>query len=113
MSSKTKENIAFCIGMLAAFYAVCAVFGLTCLIWIAVHNGPSIRDYLLAPMLALVVGTPVAILSFRYRRTLRRIEAGACPSCGYDLRATPDRCPECGTIPAKKDVMAKRSITDF
>jgi len=49
---------------------------------------------LVVPMLWL------ALMCFRARQRANRIAGHICVSCGYDLRATPDRCPECGTTPA-------------
>ncbi|HEX4794692.1 MAG TPA: hypothetical protein VH370_12905 [Humisphaera sp.] len=54
--------------------------------------------FLIAHSIPYLLG---AMLGARKRRVDRR--KGCCQSCGYDLRATPTRCPECGTIPANDE----------
>jgi hypothetical protein len=51
--------------------------------------------YWLLQGVALVAATP-GVIAFGIRRRTRRADPNRCRWCGYDLRATPERCPECG-----------------
>jgi hypothetical protein len=55
----------------------------------------------LIPLWSVVLLTAIlpwfaTVLIARRRRTRGRLSAGCCSACGYDCRATPLRCPECG-----------------
>jgi hypothetical protein len=58
--------------------------------------------YLLIPYWFAALATTIlpGLWALRWwgRRHARVV--GLCRSCGYDLRATPDRCPECGEVPS-------------
>jgi hypothetical protein len=78
---------------------------------IGVRYGPKNRAYGLAgyyfvglsfywlmPLCLVIPSLWVA----RRRREHRLGRMGGCLHCGYDLRATPERCPECGAVPTAK-----------
>jgi hypothetical protein len=67
-----------------------------------VAAGPaSVDSYrvIVVPLAYLFVPAAVAPAVWTWARQRRRMHArsGRCVRCGYDLRATPGRCPECGT----------------
>jgi len=73
--------------------------------WYEYRRPDGIRSITaIAPFWSLALAAAVlplasATLRLRSRRQRRNNKsAGLCPVCDYDLRATPHRCPECGTL---------------
>jgi hypothetical protein len=78
--------------------------------WVS-HPNRSVRDAgtveISVPLWVLISATAVMPLAALARRRLRiAARVGACAFCGYDLRATPERCPECGKVPSAAKVKA-------
>jgi hypothetical protein len=77
--------------------------------WSAAVNLPVIAPHW---AFVMVTAVPAAVSLFAWRRDGRRRRhsvGGLCLACGYDLRATPDRCPECGNEPRPRP----RSVQDI
>ena len=59
----------------------------------------ELRHRTLVPFFTILPATLVALrirAAVTSRRVAKRTLTGRCLSCGYDLRGSPERCPECG-----------------
>jgi predicted Zn-ribbon and HTH transcriptional regulator len=57
----------------------------------------GVPDWLVLAAAGVLPALAYVSASRRWRKRYRLLH-GLCAKCGYDLRATPDRCPECGTV---------------
>jgi len=68
----------------------------------------TIQTHLICPFILSAL-LPALWLVQRVRHR-RRARLGFCSVCGYDLRASPGRCPECGTVCGSAGAQAESAL---
>jgi hypothetical protein len=61
------------------------------------YSAFGVRWVFVTALSSLLPAAWIVLVLHRRRAT----KPGCCAKCGYDLRASPDRCPECGTVPPR------------
>jgi len=100
--SRRLQSVGF-IGvtaLMSAFFALELFQALVTLHWIPASWG---NDNAANLLVMAGVAIPSCFRAWRREQVIQRLLdwhlRGFCPVCGYDLRESPHRCPECGTVP--------------
>jgi hypothetical protein len=106
LSNPLRTTTAFVVSIVT-----CAAIAIGATVWDATDNSLGPEHPLPIARLALRLVTLFAtaaaiaiasITAVRMGRQAMRVREGLCVKCGYDLRASTDRCPECGSpVPAR------------
>jgi hypothetical protein len=97
--------LAIAIGLSFSLVSLVAVGGILLVFLFVMMGIESVRQWI------------AGIIAMRkFSEEVRRTLQGRCVACGYDIRASKTRCPECGTDipppPLSSSPMAKRVLSD-
>jgi hypothetical protein len=98
----SSDRVPFAGNVYIRFRGIEKLLGITILLPQANQVGQKDWDVAIAHR-TIVVSSLVAFALLARLGWKEPFKSGQCPACGYDLRASPERCPECGALAAKAE----------